>query len=193
MSKTKRRRISADMESSQHTHTPPGSASFLTPARRRSLTGALAGLGVGAGLAFVFSAWIGPVARETALALALFVPGAVVFVLVLAVAAGRFLTQAFDPFADAASPSRYMAITQRALSNSMEQGVIFATAGTALVVAGGPEAGTLTAALAATYAVARLAFWLGYLHSMFGRAPGMAATLGINLVLVTAAAAAILG
>jgi len=164
---------------------------LLTAQQQRSLGGAVAGVIVGAVVFALVQAALPPVGRAAALAAALLAPAIVVFGLTLAVAFGRFLTQAFDPLTQ--RESRYLQVTQRALTNSLEQGVVFALAAAALALAGGPAWHSGVVALAVTFALARLAFWLGYLAGTFGRAPGMAATMAVNLATLLAALAVSLG
>lgn len=154
---------------------------FLTPDRRRSLFGALSGCLAALFVFIVLLAAVGEPSRDSALAVVLLIPGLVVFLLTLAVAGGRFLTQTFDPL-KAGQENRYMQITQRALGNSAEQGLAFAGMAVALVLAGDAWSNGFAMALALTFGAARVAFWVGYLRSLFGRAPGMAATMMINVV-----------
>jgi hypothetical protein len=164
---------------------------FMTADRKKSLYGALSGVGAGLFLFMVLLAAVGQPTQDTALAAVLLIPGLIVFILTLGVAGGRFFTQAFDPLKKG-QETRYLQITLRALGNSAEQGLAFATMGSALVLAGDAWANGFAMALALTFGVARLAFWFGYLRTMFGRAPGMAATMVINLVTAILAVAAIL-
>lgn len=154
---------------------------FWTRSRRQSRNGALVGGAVSL-VVFALVLWIvGTPSMKAALAAVLFVPGLVVFVLTGAVALGRFWTHRFDPLQAAAPESRAFQINQRVLSNSVEQGIIFVTLGGALVLMGGAWAYSTALALAITFGLARLAFWLGYQRSTFGRSPGMAATMLTNL------------
>lgn len=152
---------------------------FLTRNRRRAMAGSL----VGAVGAVVLAAGLWPVLAATdmqvARTLVLLVPAGVVFVLSLGVALSRFITQVVDPLAATSAP-RPMAVIQRTLTNSLEQGFVFAAAGTALLQTEAVWAPGAAAVLAVTFGVGRLVFLLGYLHSTFGRGPGMAATFLAN-------------
>lgn len=163
---------------------------FLTANRKRSLTGALTGVGLGIVVFGLLDALLPEASRDGALVAAFLVPGAVVFGLTLAVAFGRFSTQAFDPLTQL--EGRYLQVTSRALSNSVEQGLAFALSGAALAIAGGPAWHGTVVALALTFGIARVAFWLGYLVTTFGRAPGMAATMLLNLATVVLAVYAVI-
>lgn len=163
---------------------------WLTSGRKRSLAGSLGGA---LGGAAVFSAgWRATAGIDagSAQALVMLVPAVVVFGLSLAVALGRFVTRTFDPLGDAAT-GRYLPVTQRALTNSLEQGIVFLAAGTVLVRAEAAWTPAVAAGLALTFLIARIVFWLGYLRSTFGRAPGMAATMLVNAAGVILAVAAV--
>lgn len=153
---------------------------WLTADRRKSLGGGLSGVILAvvliAGLAHLF-----PMpARKTAVAAAFLAPALIVFGLTLAVSAGRFLGQRFDPMND--PDSRYIAVSQRTLTNSVEQGLVFALSAGTLAWTADPIWRAAVPALAMTFVLARVAFWLGYLRGTFGRAPGMGATMATNLI-----------
>lgn len=153
---------------------------FLTADRKRSLAGSA--MGVAGAVALAVAAWRfgGGVSREAVEAVVLLAPAFTVFALTLAVALGRFVTATFDPVAGPSAGGRYLPVTQRALTNTLEQGVVFAASGVVLANAAPAWGGRVAVALAITFVVARAAFWLGYLRSTFGRAPGMAATMLVN-------------
>jgi hypothetical protein len=105
---------------------------------------------------------------------------AVLAAMILAQMAARFWQGIFDP--TAGKDDRFLRINQRVLSNSVEQLAIFVPAMLALA-AGAPAARMgQVLALALVFALARLAFWAGYLAAPLLRAPGMAASICVNLV-----------
>ncbi|RDD60977.1 MAPEG family protein [Ferruginivarius sediminum] len=161
------------------------SMDWLTPDRRKSLGGGILGMSVAIVLILALPGLLPTPSRETAVAAALLAPALTVFGLTLAVSAGRFGGRRFDPLTD--QESRYIAVSQRSLTNSVEQGLVFALAASALAWTAGPEWLSVVPALALTFVVARLAFWLGYLKGPFIRPPGMAGTLITNLVTVALA------
>ncbi|MCC6720474.1 MAG: MAPEG family protein [Acetobacteraceae bacterium] len=114
-------------------------------------------------------------------------PGAAVLALmVLAQMALRFATGAVDPLAG--HDARLLRVNQRAISNTVEQFLVFAPAVLTLSAGvPGQRMGQVTA-LGAVFALARLVFWLGYLAAPLGRAFGMAATLTATLAALAAAA-----
>jgi hypothetical protein len=166
---------------------------WFTPGRKASLAGSLWGALGGLVLFGVLWRGLAGVNQTVAQALVLLVPALVVFGLSLAVAFGRFITQTFDPLSPTSTANRYLPVTQRALTNSLEQGLVFMAAGTVLVRTDTAWAPTAGVALAVTFGAARVVFWLGYLRSTFGRAPGMAVTMLVNAVVVVFAIAAIWG
>ena len=100
----------------------------------------------------------------------------------------RFATATFDPLAG--RDSRFLVLNQRVITNSLEQLAVFAPALLAWAAGGG--AGAMPGVLAAgfVFGLARAAFWLGYLINPFGRAPGMAATIALNVLALAMAARA---
>lgn len=163
---------------------------WLTPSRKASLAGSLGGVLGGLVLFGVLWRALTGIDAPSARALVLLVPAVVVFGLSLAVAFGRFVTQTFDPLS-ASATGRYLPVTQRALTNSLEQGIVFALAGTVIVRAGAAWAPPVAGALALTFLAARVVFWLGYLRSTFGRAPGMAVTMLLNAAVLGLAVVAL--
>lgn len=106
--------------------------------------------------------------------------------MILAQMAARLLAGVFDPASG--RETRFLALNQRVITNTVEQLVVFAIALPALAaaVAGAQLAQVL--ALGAVFAVARLAFWAGYLAAPTARAPGMAASMAVNAATLLAAA-----
>jgi uncharacterized MAPEG superfamily protein len=126
-------------------------------------------------------------APHVALALAALLPcGAVLAAMIVAQMGIRALTGAIDPLAGA--DGWFLRTNQRVITNTVEQLAVFVPALLALA-AGAPAArmGPVVA-LAWVFALARLAFWAGYLAGPRRRAPGMAATLAITLGTLCAAA-----
>ncbi|PWC82860.1 hypothetical protein TSH100_23150 [Azospirillum sp. TSH100] len=109
-------------------------------------------------------------------------PALVLFGMVLGVMAMRGRTQAFNPIED--PESRCQRVCQRVLANSVEQSAVFIPALAALI-ATLPQP-SLAAAMVATglFVLGRLLFWAGYLVHPFARAPGMAMTLTVNLIVL---------
>lgn len=127
----------------------------------------------------------GAVAMEARLALAVRLsvwPALVLFAMVAGVMAVRGRTRAFNPIED--GESRAYRVAQRVLSNSIEQTLIFlpalAALGTLL-----PAASLGVPALAtALFVLGRLLFWAGYAVHPYARAPGMAMTFTVNLIVL---------
>ena len=160
------------------------------PGRKRSLAGSLGGVAGGVVLFGLLWRGLAGIDKGAAQALVLLIPAGVVFGLSVAVAIGRFVTQTFDPLSGAAT-GRYLPVTQRALTNSLEQGIVVMAFGSVLVRAGDAWAWPVAAGLAATFLAARMVFWLGYLRSTYGRAPGMAVTMLVNAAMLTLAVVAL--
>ncbi|ANC90592.1 MAPEG family protein [Azospirillum humicireducens] len=109
-------------------------------------------------------------------------PALLLFAMVVGVMAMRGLTQAFNPIED--PESRGQRVCQRVLANSVEQSAIFVPALAALV-ATLPQPSLAAAAVATgLFVLGRLLFWAGYLVHPFARAPGMAMTLTVNLIVL---------
>jgi uncharacterized membrane protein YecN with MAPEG domain len=127
------------------------------------------------------------VAPHLALALAALLPGvAVLMAMILVQSSTRAMTGAIDPLAG--TDSAFLRTNQRAITNTIEQLAVFVPALLALA-AGAPAARMAPiVALAYVFALARLAFWAGYLSGSRLRAPGMAATFAINVAALVAAA-----
>lgn len=109
-------------------------------------------------------------------------PALVLFAAVGGVMAARARSVALNPIDD--PESRVHRISQRVLSNTVEQTLIFLPALAALVAQipltslGVPVAATVL------FVLGRLLFWAGYLVHPYARAPGMAMTFTVNLVLL---------
>lgn len=127
------------------------------------------------------------VAPHIALALAALLPSvALLLAMVVTQSSTRAITGAIDPLAGA--DSAFLRTNQRVITNTLEQMAIFVPAYLALAT-GAPAARMAPmVALAWVFALARLAFWIGYLAGARLRAPGMAATFVINAATLVCAA-----
>lgn len=160
----------------------------LPNARRAALIGASAGTVLGWLLfALIFGLLAGPVAAtkadRLAYAAAWLLPVAILlFVMTFAVGIARFWSRGIDP--TAGTDTRFIDISGRALTNTVEQSLIFALA--ALAMAAVTPAGQLglLASLTVLFLIARLAFWIGYLRAPLYRYAGFALTAEINLVII---------
>lgn len=104
---------------------------------------------------------------------------AILLAMTLAQAGGRFLGGTIDP--TLGRDGRFLLLNQRAITNSIEQLLPFALF--LLTWAAGADAAAMPPllALGAVFALARLAFWIGYLITPILRAPGMAASFAANI------------
>jgi uncharacterized membrane protein YecN with MAPEG domain len=161
--------------------------------RRASLLSGTAGIVAGLLLWRLTSAVIPIGAEATSMALRLGLAAAAMLpcvamlaAMILAQMGARFMLGAFDP--TDGDEARFLRTNQRVISNSVEQLMIFAPA--LLALAGGAPHAAMPGvlALAVVFAFARLAFWAGYLAAPLARAPGMAATIAVNLATLLAAA-----
>jgi len=109
------------------------------------------------------------------------VAAAPLFFAVAAVGNARFGSEAIDP--TLGKESRTMIIDGRVADNSVQQFLLFVAAALAVAAtARGDELG-IVAAAAIVFVFARAVFWIGYRRNPLFRAPGMAATSYLNLVL----------
>lgn len=116
---------------------------------------------------------------------ALLPAGAVLDAMILLQILLRAVSGTIDP--TAGEDGRRLRINQRALTNTVEQLVTFTVALLALAAGAPPALMRFVVALALVFALARLAFWIGYLIKPLLRAPGMAATAAVNLSTLAAA------
>jgi uncharacterized MAPEG superfamily protein len=116
-------------------------------------------------------------------------PAVVFFVLVASVGNARFLGEGIDPLQG--KDPRFVVVTNRVLSNTTEQTLIFVLSGVALIALLPAESLGAIPALAVLFVIARVVFWIGYLRQALLRAPGMSMTLQINLVMLVWCALAI--
>jgi hypothetical protein len=152
-----------------------------------SVAGVIIGTALAWGLLFVFwpaaSAGVAGAGDRLVLAAGLLVwPALVLLVMVFAVALTRFVTAAFDPLKDPESP--FQRSTQRALTNSVEQTIIFVPALLAAAALAEPGDIRFAGVMTALFCAARGLFWVGYVINSFYRAPGMIMTLNINVAVV---------
>jgi hypothetical protein len=137
--------------------------------------------------ALIVGLMVGPRAAQTAdrlaYAAAWLLPIAILlFVMSMATGFGRAFGGGENPTANA--DSRYVDISRRVLTNTVEQSLIFALA--ALAMAALTPAGQLSvlAALVILFVIARVVFWFGYLRDPMYRFPGFALTAEVNLVIL---------
>ena len=104
------------------------------------------------------------------------------FVMLISVANARFLSDAIDPTRRA--ESRSMEIDGRVADNTLQQTFVFAVASLALSTIVPLRHLQVVWACAVVFVVARAAFWLGYRMDPLYRAPGMSATIYMNLGII---------
>ena len=97
----------------------------------------------------------------------------------------RARSGAVDPLAG--QDGTLLRVNQRVLTNTVEQLAGFAPALLALAAGVPPGRMRFVVAAGAVFALARLAFWAGYLLGPLTRAPGMAATFAVNIGTLVAA------
>jgi uncharacterized membrane protein YecN with MAPEG domain len=154
-------------------------------------------LGAGAGVIVALAAWQGlarivPVdiadrlPERLGLACAALLPAVLVLnLMILTQMRLRARSGAVDPLAG--RDGALLQVNQRALTNSVEQLAGFAPALLALAAGVAPGRMRFVVAAGVVFALARLAFWAGYLVGPMLRAPGMAATFAINVATLIAA------
>jgi len=131
-------------------------------------------------------------ASRMALGAAALLPGtAVLAAMLLVQMVVRFATGTFDP--TLGRDDRLLVVNQRVITNTVEQLLCFVPAMLALSVVTAPSRMGMVVALGLTFAVARLAFWIGYLAAPLLRAPGMAATFAVNVTALVCAVCVWLG
>jgi hypothetical protein len=107
------------------------------------------------------------------------------FAMLAAVGNSRFLSEAIDP--TLGKESKRMIVDGRVADNTGQQLLVFAIGSCALAAV--PTSNlSLVAAAAITFALMRLAFWIGYRIDPLYRAFGFAGTAYLNLGLLVAAA-----
>lgn len=109
-------------------------------------------------------------------------PAAILFAMVGGVILARGRSRAVNPLTD--PESAFHRVSQRVLSNSVEQALVFLPALAALVALSPPgELGVARLAVG-LFCLGRLLFWGGYLVHPLWRAPGMAMTLATNVTVL---------
>ena len=100
----------------------------------------------------------------------------------MATGIGRAATRTADPTAQ--PDSRYVDLSRRILTNTVEQSLVFALG--ALAMAALTPAGQLglLGALTIIFVIARLLFWIGYLRHPLYRYAGFVLTAEVNLVIL---------
>ena len=106
------------------------------------------------------------------------------FAMLIAIGNARFLSDAIDPTQH--KESRALEIDARVAENTLQQTLVFVVATLAFVTVFPIGMGKLFAALAITFVIARIVFWVGYRMNPLLRAPGMAATAYLNLGIILA-------
>jgi hypothetical protein len=157
-------------------------ASF-NPSQKTVLLGIVGALALGWGLFFGLRAILpAPADAGEALAWLTLAPAVVFFVLVNAVGNARFVSEGIDPLQG--KDPRFVVVTNRVLTNTTEQTLIFVLSGVALIALSPVEKLAAIPAFAVLFVVARMVFWVGYLRQALLRAPGMSLTIQINLVML---------
>jgi uncharacterized MAPEG superfamily protein len=105
-------------------------------------------------------------------------PAALLLAMVLSVSVGRLATGAFDPLRD--PEGRILRVTQRVLTNTVEQTAIFVPALLAASVLAEAERLPALPLAAGLFVAGRLLFWAGYLAGPLNRAAGMVVTVNVN-------------
>lgn len=106
------------------------------------------------------------------------------FFMIVAIGNARFLGEAIDP--TLGKEDRKMVVNGRVAENTLQQYVCFLVGMTALAVT--LPAGRLSVipAVAITFVIARIVFWVGYrIHPLY-RAPGFSSTAYLNLFMFIA-------
>ena len=104
------------------------------------------------------------------------------FAMLAHVGNSRFLSEAIDPTRHA--ESRTMEIDGRVADNTLQQNFVFAVATLALATVVPRSSLQVVWACAIVFVVARLVFWFGYRRHPLYRAPGMAATMYLNVGMI---------
>ena len=106
------------------------------------------------------------------------------FVMLAAVGNARFLSEAIDP--TLGKESERMVVDGRVVDNTLQQFVCFLVGIVALSVSLPIERISYVPAVAITFVISRVIFWIGYrIHPLY-RAPGFASTAYMNLFMYIA-------
>lgn len=101
---------------------------------------------------------------------------------IIVVGNNRFLTDAIDPLRHA--ENRVIEINERYLDNTLQQYLVFLVGTVALSTFLDEQSMKLIVALTVVFILARIVFWVGYRIDPLYRAPGMAATIYMNLGII---------
>jgi MAPEG family protein len=106
------------------------------------------------------------------------------FAMLVAVGNARFLSEAIDP--TLGKESQKMVVDGRVADNTLQQFVCFLVGITALSVSVPIEWISLVPAVAITFVICRIVFWIGYrIHPLY-RAPGFSSTAYMNMFMYIA-------
>ena len=106
------------------------------------------------------------------------------FAMLVAVGNARFLSEAIDP--TLGKESQKMVVDGRVADNTLQQFVCFLVGITALSVSVPIGWISVIPAVAITFVICRLVFWIGYrIHPLY-RAPGFSSTASMNLFMYIA-------
>ena len=106
------------------------------------------------------------------------------FAMVVAVGNARFLSEAIDPTLGKESQS--MIVNGRVADNTLQQFVLFLVGMLGLAVTLPIERLSIVAAVAITFVIARVIFWIGYRIKPVYRAPGFSSVAYMNLGMLLA-------
>jgi len=106
------------------------------------------------------------------------------FAMIVAVGNARFLSEAIDPTRNKEDPR--MLVNGRVADNTLQQLVLFVIGLLALSVTMPFERLSIIPALAITFVIARIIFWIGYRINPLYRAPGFSSVAYMNLFMFVA-------
>jgi len=104
------------------------------------------------------------------------------FIGIVTVGNNRFLSEAIDPLRHA--EDRATVINGRFVDNTLQQNFLFLVGTLALSTLLEAASMKLMVALTLVFVLARIVFWVGYRIDPLYRAPGMAATIYMNLFII---------
>jgi len=106
------------------------------------------------------------------------------FAMIVAVGNARFLSEAIDP--TLAKEDQKMVVNGRVADNTLQQFVLFLVGMLALSVSLPFERLSIVPAVAITFVIARIIFWIGYrIHPLY-RAPGFSSVAYMNMFIFIA-------
>jgi hypothetical protein len=106
------------------------------------------------------------------------------FAMIVAVGNARFLSEAIDP--TLAKEDQKMVVNGRVADNTLQQFVLFLVGMLALSVSLPLERLSIVPAVAITFVIARIIFWIGYrIHPLY-RAPGFSSVAYMNMFIFIA-------